>query len=108
MGRFTDKAFGVVIAFSGDTGPTPDLAPLARGADLLIHEASLPPEAPEEKAQTHCRAVDAARVAAEAGVRRLPLVHLSGDHGERSLAEARAIFPETELAAEGETLVLER
>lgn len=108
MGRFTDKQSSVVIAFTGDTGPTPDLAPLARGADLLIHEASLPPESPDEKATEHCRATDAARVAAEAGVKRLRLVHLSGDHGERSLAAARAIFPETELAGEGETLVLRR
>jgi ribonuclease Z len=106
IGRFTDRRSGVVIAFSGDTGIHPGMAAMARGADLLIHEASLPPEADESRATDHSRAADAARVAANAGVRRLKLVHLHGNHADRSLAAARAIFPETELAGEGETLRL--
>src|SRR5205823_14915948 len=58
VGRFTDRATGVAIAFSGDTAPNPALVPLARGADLLIHEASLPPEAEDRRATDHSRSVD--------------------------------------------------
>ena len=107
-GRFTDRRTGAVFAFSGDTGPNPDLPALARDADLLIHEASLAPEVTEPDPRWgHSRASDAARTAREAGVKRLRLIHIPARHREASLAAARAIFPETVLAAEGETLVLE-
>jgi ribonuclease Z len=107
--RLTDKHSGVVLAFSGDTAPNPALAEHARGADLLIHEASVRPDLPDAQLRgDHSRAPDAAETARAAGVWRLRLVHLAGDHREASLAAARRIFPETELAAEGETLVLRR
>jgi ribonuclease BN (tRNA processing enzyme) len=105
-GRFTDRATGRVIAFSGDTGPLGTMVELAWRADLLIHEASLSPEAADDQAIVHSRATDAAQVAREAEVARLRLVHLGPDHRERSLAAARALYPAAELAAEGETIVL--
>jgi ribonuclease Z len=105
-GRFTDRATGRVVAFTGDTGPNPSLVELAWRADLLIHEASLSPETPDHKAVVHSRASDAARVAVEAEAVRLRLVHLGADHRQRSLEVARQLFSATELAAEGETLVL--
>jgi ribonuclease Z len=105
-GRFTDRATGRVIAFSGDTGPLPAMVELAWRADLLIHEASLSPEAPDSSATVHSRATDAAQVAVEAEVARLRLVHLGHDHQTRSLEAARALFPAAELATEGETIVL--
>jgi ribonuclease Z len=105
-GRFTDRANGRVVAFSGDTGPNPALVELAWRADLLIHEASVGPETPDFKAVVHSRATDAARVAVEAEVARLRLVHLGPDHRQRSLEVARQLFPATELAAEGETILL--
>jgi ribonuclease Z len=106
VGRFTDKATEKVIAFSGDTGPNPLMVELAWRADLLIHEASLSPEAPDSSATVHARATDAAQVAVEAEVARLRLVHLGHDHRQRSLEAARALYPAAELAAEGETLIL--
>jgi ribonuclease Z len=106
IGRFTDRQSGAVFAFSGDTGINPEMVSVAQGASLLIHEASLRPEATESDAKVHSRAVDAARAARDAGVGQLRLIHLHGDHAERSLAAAREVFPETELAAEGETLLL--
>jgi ribonuclease Z len=105
-GRFTDRVTGRVVAFSGDTGPNPSLVELAWHADLLIHEASLSPETPDHKAVVHSRASDAARVAVEAEVARLRLVHLGADHRQRSLEAARQLFPAAELAAEGEMIVL--
>jgi ribonuclease Z len=108
-GRFTDKATGAVIALSGDTGPNPALVDLARDADLLIHEASVRPDLPDDRLRgDHSRSIDAARAAREAGVKRLCLVHMSGGHDQESLAAARAIFPETELPEEGETVVIGR
>lgn len=105
--RFTDKATGAVIAFSGDTNPNPALAKLARGADVLIHEASVGPATPDDKiGRDHSRAIDAARIAKEAGVKKLVLIHLATRQQEASLAAARTVFANTSIAQEGETLNL--
>jgi len=105
--RLTDRAAGTVLAFSGDTGPNPDLPALAAGADLLIHEAAVHPDAPPaERRDDHCRPQDAAEAAREAAVARLLLTHLAAEHRPAALAAARRIFPATNLAVEGETLFL--
>ena len=105
--RLIDQQTGAVIAFTGDTAPNPAFQPLAKNADLLIHEASLPPSHPEPGPRDgHSRAQDAAQVALKAGAKRLRLVHLYGGHENSSLAAARVIFPDAELGREGETLVL--
>ncbi|MDQ3919546.1 MAG: ribonuclease Z [Acidobacteriota bacterium] len=79
---------------------------LARGADLLVHEATFAQvdEALAVRA-THSTAAMAARVAQEAGVRRLLMTHFSpryfpGNQTEPDdlLREARAVFPATEMA----------
>lgn len=36
------KSGSKVVAYSGDTEPSPEIAALAEGADLLIHECSFP------------------------------------------------------------------
>lgn len=103
-GRFTDKQTSTVIAFSGDTGPNPALVELARDADLLIHEASIAPDVPDERLRgDHSRATDAARIARDGGVSQLRLIHIA-NHREASLAAAQEIFPNTALANEGETI----
>lgn len=91
------------VVFCGDTRPCPAAVELARDADLLIHEAtydnSLTTEAGE---RFHSTAAGAARVAAEAGVRRLILTHFSTRYSEVGLLleEARAIFPATDAASD--------
>ena len=79
---------------------------LSRGADLLIHEATFA-EADEALAQRslHSTTTMAARVAREAGVRQLVITHFSPRYfpGNRIepqdlLREARAVFPNTEMA----------
>jgi ribonuclease Z len=105
--RLTDLATGAVVALSGDTGPNPAFMELGRGADLMVHEASIPPDRPDaEMRGDHSRAADAARIALTAGVKRLRLIHLREDHRQASLEAARALFPATDLAEEGETLEL--
>jgi len=106
-GKFTDAKSGVVIAFSGDTSPNAKLAILAKGADLLIHEASVPSSTPDDRLwDGHSRATDAARTAKEAGVKQLVLIHLTADQREKSLKAAKAIFENTVVAKEGETITL--
>lgn len=88
---------GRVVVYSGDTRPCRSLTQLARGADLLIHEATFTEELRDEAlARGHSTAAEAARTALEAGAKRLALTHLSPRHQEDPqaiLREARAIFP---------------
>jgi ribonuclease Z len=101
-GRLTDRRTGAVIAFSGDTAPNPALVDLARGARLLIHEASVGPDVPDGSLRgDHSRATDAARVARDAGVTALRLIHVPARHRAASVAAAKAIFPATAMAVEG-------
>ena len=85
------------IVFSGDTRPTPTVREAASGADLLVHEATfLDRDRPLAIHSGHSTAGDAARLAADAGVGLLALVHRSSRYPrEEVLAEARAVFPAT-------------
>lgn len=92
MGCVVDQD-GTRIVYSGDTRPTRRLIEVARGADVLIHEAGLDADAAEIHRQGHSTAGDAGRIAATAGVGRLILTHLPSDRlTALMLAEARAAF----------------
>ena len=92
---------GKSIAYCLDTRPCAQSIELAKGVDLLIHEATYTEEfAAEAREYGHSTAAQAARTALEAGARRLLLTHFSSRFPDASplLEEARAIFPETILA----------
>jgi len=80
------------FVFGADTAPDDDLAAFARGADLLMLEATIPVPEPEGP-RGHLTAREAGVLAREAGARRLVLTHFSdeldAEHLER---EARAAF----------------
>ena len=91
------------IAYCTDTRPCRATIELARGAEILIHEATYGDDLRAEAGERgHSTAAEAARIAAEAGVRRLILTHISPRYVDAAplLAEARAAFAETELAAD--------
>ena len=91
-------------AFCSDTLYTPTLAELVRDVDLLYHEATFLEELRERAAQTHhSTARQAAELARAAQVGRLLIGHFSSRYKQLAthLAEAQAIFPNTELALEG-------
>jgi len=72
------------IVISGDTAPSDAIVTLARGADVLVHEALYVPKAPGEPGSalrkhimdSHSPVEDVGRIAAAAGVKTLVLSHL--------------------------------
>jgi ribonuclease Z len=86
------------IVVTGDTRPCDATAIAADGADLLVHDASFGDEEAERAAETgHSTARQAARLAGEAKVKLLALVHISARHFVPDLlAEAREEFEASE------------
>ncbi|HEX4566256.1 MAG TPA: MBL fold metallo-hydrolase [Vicinamibacterales bacterium] len=72
------------IVISGDTAPSDAIVTLARGADVLVHEALYVPKAPGEPGSalrkhimdSHSPVEDVGRIASAAGVKTLVLSHL--------------------------------
>ena len=93
-------------AYCSDTAFHEELIDRVNGVDLLYHEATFLAGQSARAAETfHSTAEQAARIAHAAGVGRLVLGHFSSRYDDLSpvLAEARAIFPRTELGLEGTT-----
>jgi ribonuclease BN (tRNA processing enzyme) len=63
------------IVYAGDTGPTDALVAAARGADLLICEATLDDPAYDDVVRGHVTADEALEMARRAGVTRTVLTH---------------------------------
>lgn len=83
---------GRTIAYSADTGESGALVDLARGADLLLCEASFL-DSPALPAGLHLTARQAAEHAARAGAGQLVLTHLvPWNDAQRSLREAAPRF----------------
>jgi ribonuclease BN (tRNA processing enzyme) len=97
---------GAVLAYSADTGPTADLAALARAADLFVCEATL--QDADEPWYGHMSASQAGAAAADLGVDRLLLTHLPpGRDLELSLKQAEGACGEVRVALAADSQRLE-
>ena len=93
-----DSSEGSVV-FTGDTRPCPSVTDLAKGADLMLCMCWDDQEIMEQNGEFdgQCGTTGAARMAQEAGVKKLVLVHigphLSG-HGpmEKGIGDIRRIY----------------
>ena len=88
---------GRKLVHAGDTAPAATVVEAARGAQVLVHEATFLADERERARETrHSTAGEAALVAREAGVELLALTHLSNRYfGHQVVEEARELFPET-------------
>jgi ribonuclease BN (tRNA processing enzyme) len=87
-------AGGRVLAYTGDTGPSPEITELARDCDAFLAEATYPEQVPGGDARYLSSAAQAGKNAARAGAGRLILTHLwPGSSPEAALAAARRAFP---------------
>lgn len=94
----------LAYAYCSDTAFSEAVAKFVEGVDLLYHEATFTQDNEREAEYSfHSTAGQAAQIARLAGVKRLLLGHFSGRyaHTDQHLQEARAIFPQTEIAEEG-------
>ena len=92
---------GLRVVYCTDTGPCEAARELARGADLLVHEATYTRDMADEAVERgHSTADEAARVARDAGARHLLITHYSPRYEdvEPLLGEARAVFARTTAA----------
>jgi ribonuclease Z len=93
-------------AYCSDTNRSGTVAKYVAGVDMLYHEATYGAEHQRTaKARGHSTSVDAAKTALAAGAKKLLIGHFSSRYKDPTplQEEARAIFPETYIAKEGET-----
>lgn len=91
-------------AYCSDTLPCPGNCEYIKGIDLLYHEATFADsEQARAKSTHHSTAREAAKIAKEAGAKRLAIGHYSSRYDDSSTLqqEANELFPGTECADEG-------
>lgn len=97
------------VAIITDTRPCAAVIDFAKGADLLIHEATYGnEEARQAHERFHSTAAQAAEIAKKAKVKQLVLTHFSSKYArvQPLLAQAREIFPATRAAKDLDEVIL--
>lgn len=91
---------GRTLAYTGDTGPSAELADVAAGADVLLAEASWT-DLPDRPSGIHLSGTQAGELACAAGVGRLLLTHIA------PWTDSAAVLDEAAAAFGGITDVVE-
>ena len=94
-------------AYCSDTAPFPELTGWIKGVSLLYHEATFPADMSEMAEKTfHSTTLQAAKNALDAGAGRLLVGHYSSRFPSVDfyLDELRTIFPDTDLAHDGDVV----
>jgi len=97
---------GLSYAFCGDTVYTESIADDVKDVSMLYHETTYLKDLTERAASRfHSTTEQAATIAVKANVNKLLIGHFSSKYEKLDafLAEARAVFPNTDLAIEGVT-----
>lgn len=92
---------GRKVVYSGDTLYCEKLIEFSKNADILIHDSTFSHEEEENaKESGHSTAVEAAKIAKEANVKKLFLMHISQRYPDATILEkeAKKIFPESFIA----------
>lgn len=79
------------LVYTGDSGPSPEIARLARDADVLIAEATHVEPVPEDVREYLSSPTQAGRQAADAGVGQLLLTHLWPGTAKAEARDAAAV-----------------
>ena len=98
------------IVYTSDVGPTnfDDLVEFSKDADLLICESSFLLKH-NAHSKYHLTANDAGLLAKKADVKKLVLTHFWPDEDKNNyLEEAKEVFENTEVAIEGNKIIIER
>jgi len=99
---------GRKVVYTGDTRATRPVEDAARGADLLIHDATFGDEEADRAQETgHATAREAGRLARNAEVRKLVLTHLSARYADDPMIlarQAREEFPGAKVGRDGMVL----
>ncbi len=102
------EADGSAFAYTGDSGSVPQIAELARDADLLLAEATYLDEVPEDSVRYLSSARAAGSWAAQADVGRLCLTHLwpGSDHDTAAALAREAYAGDVSVATAGMAIEL--
>jgi ribonuclease BN (tRNA processing enzyme) len=97
------EAGGSVLAYTGDSGSVPEIAALARGAGMLLAEATYQDQVPDDSAGYLSCARDAGRWAALAGAGCLLLTHLwpGSDHDAAASFARESYSGQVDVASAG-------
>ena len=100
-----ERRRGRRIVVSGDTRPCDATVEAARGADVLVHEATFGDEEADRAKETgHSTAREAGILARDAGCRRLLLTHFSARYSRDAAeleSQAKAEFPDVTIGKDG-------
>lgn len=96
---------GKSLVYTADTMYSKEIVSFAKGADVLLAEATLQDEDSGLESMGHMTARRASKLAGDAGVGRLVLTHLwPGYDPQKSLEEAKTGFKDVLLARTGMTV----